>query len=137
MNRRINIRLTVGIAAIFSAALFVGCSCQASSDQSDENAVQVSVLPDYSFPYNNGLYATIAGVLKLKHVGVPGETTLHLSVNGFRQPMAVHAVLQDHEAPLVVVIPGINGKAVSDFTKLWPSWYAQAGYNVLYFDSTF
>jgi predicted alpha/beta-fold hydrolase len=137
MNPRINIRLTVGMAAIFSAALVACCPCEASSEQSDETAVQVSALPDYSFPYNNGLYATITGYLKLKHVGVPGETTLHLSVNGFRQPMTVHSVLQDHEAPLVVVIPGINGKADSDFTKLWPSWYANAGYNVLYFDSTF
>ena len=125
------------ISALLLATLAVPCLASTEEPNEEARVVHVSTLPAYSFPYCNPLYGTIAGVLKVKHVNVRGETTFTLNVNGFSKPMTVHAVLQDHEAPLVVMVPGISGKADSDFTKLWPSWYSSAGYNVLWFDSTF
>jgi predicted alpha/beta-fold hydrolase len=49
----------------------------------------------------------------------------------------VRAVVQAQPAPLIVVLLGITGRANTDFSRVWPSWLAEAGYNVLYFDSTF
>ena len=125
------------VSALLLAAMATQCPASTEDRPAEEAFVHVSASPSYSFPYDNGIYATITGYLKVKHVTVPGDSTIQLNVHGFRKPMTVHAVLQDREAPLVVVIPGISGKADSDFTKLWPSWYSSAGYNVLYFDSLF
>lgn len=93
--------------------------------------------PRYSFPYNNGLYASLAGFLSVKKIQIPNEKTYTLKVPSFSKPFAVKAVIQDRPAPLVVILAGIGGTADSDFTKLWPSWYAAEGFNVLWFDSTF
>lgn len=101
--------------------------------------VNVSVLPEYHYCYDNGLYATLAAFLKIKkQVYVSGEQVFHLNVKNFHAPMPVYAVLQDHEAPLVVLVPGMNAKAAtSSYTRIWPSWFAAAGFHVLYFNSTF
>jgi predicted alpha/beta-fold hydrolase len=109
----------------------------ASTDQPAETAANASVLPEYTYCYDNGLYATLAGYLKVKHVCISREKIFNLNVNNFRAPVSVHAVIQDQEAPLIVLVPGISARTASDFTRLWPSWFADAGFNVLYFDSTF
>lgn len=86
---------------------------------------------------NDGMYQTIAGYLRVKHVDVPCERRLELCVPEFKKTMPVQAVIQNCPAPLVVVLLGVGGVTDSPFSKLWPSWLAQAGYHVLYFDSTF
>lgn len=99
--------------------------------------VAASALPPYMFRCENGLSATLNGYLNVKSVQIPGQQTHLLTVPGLAAPLPVSVVMQDHPAPLVVVLLGISGEAKSDFSKLWPSWYADAGYNVLTFDSSF
>ena len=94
-------------------------------------------VPRYTFPYQNGLYASVAGYLSVKKVKISNEQITKLNVPGFAESFPVHSVVQNQDAPLVVFLPGIGGRADSDFSKLWPSWFANAGYHVLWFDSTF
>ncbi|HEY3324582.1 MAG TPA: hypothetical protein VGP72_29285 [Planctomycetota bacterium] len=105
---------------------------------SEEHSMPASdKLPPYEFKYSNGLYATIAGYLAIKNVELKSQKKIKLKVENFRQKFPVRVVLQDRAAPLVVVLLGIDGRADGDLGKLWPSWYAAAGYHVLSFDSTF
>lgn len=94
-------------------------------------------LPPYRFPYKNGLYATIAGFTAIKDVDTRNVRQIKLSVDGFRKAVPVRAIIQNHAAPLVVVLMGIDGKADGKLGKLWPSWYDNIGCHVLTFDSTF
>lgn len=100
-------------------------------------ATAKTTLPPYDFPWNNGLYASAAGYLSVKKICFDCQKTYVLNVPGFCAPMPVKAVIQDGSAPLVVVLLGIEGTPDEDFSKLWASWYAEAGYHVLTFQSTF
>jgi predicted alpha/beta-fold hydrolase len=93
--------------------------------------------PSYDFPYTHGLYATIVGFLSVPKVDVPNQESMDLKVDSFRKKMPVKAVIQDHQAPLVVMLLGIDGRADGRLGKLWSSYFAGAGYHVLSFDSTF
>jgi len=95
-----------------------------------------TVAPD-GVPYVNGLYDTALGFLSVKNVCLDCAKTYVLDVCKINCKMPVRAVIQDHSAPLVVVLLGIGGRPESDFSKLWPSWYACAGNHVLFFESTF
>ncbi|HYG73415.1 MAG TPA: hypothetical protein VEK08_00175 [Planctomycetota bacterium] len=97
----------------------------------------VSEEPAENGELSRGMYETIAGYLRVKDVYVPGTRELRLNVPSFSDALPVSAVIQDHPAPLVVMMPGIAGRRDAAFTKLWPAVYAKAGYNVLWFDSTF
>ncbi|MGD0093493.1 MAG: alpha/beta fold hydrolase [Planctomycetota bacterium] len=99
--------------------------------------LQEGGLPPYEFGYTNPLYATLAGFLSIKDLELKGQNSYKLEIKSFRKKMPVKAILQPHEAPLVVVLLGVDGKADSPLGKLWVSWYAEAGYHVLTFDSTF
>ena len=92
---------------------------------------------DYVPRYSNGLYSTIAGFLNIQDSQIKNVRELQLTVPGFKSRVPVKAVIQPHAAPLVIVIPGLDGKADSKLGKLWPAWYSEAGYHVLTFDSTF
>jgi len=94
-------------------------------------------LPEYTFPYENGLYATLAGYLNVKYVSLKHMRSFDLKIDSFERKMPVKAVIQKGTAPLVVVLLGISGQVDNDFSKLWASWYANAGYHVMLFDSTF
>jgi len=94
-------------------------------------------LPDYDFPYSDGLYATVAGYLGVKSVSIKHLNSFDLEIESFEKKMPVKAVIQKHSAPLVVVLLGIGGTTGNDFSKLWASWYAESGCHVLMFDSTF
>ena len=123
--------------------------CLAESTSKTESAINTSVtltdgaedvcasLRHYKFPIDSGLYASIAGFMSVPRVTIPNQKSYTLEIKSFRKKLAVQAVLQSGNAPLVVVLPGIGGQASDDFTKLWPSWFAQSGYHVLWFDSTF
>ena len=91
----------------------------------------------YDFKYTNGLYATIVGFLSIPKVEVKGQESYKLKIDSFRKEMPVKAVIQRGKAPLVVVLLGIDGRADGNLGRLWPSYFAAAGYHVLTFDSTF
>ncbi len=131
---------------IHAIPIFVAMLAMASGFASDDpnlqlvsahNPVAPSSLPPYMFRCENGLSATINGYLNVKGVQIPGQQTHLLTVPGLAAPLPVSVVMQDRPAPLVVVLLGISGEAKSDFSKLWPSYFADAGYNVLTFDSSF
>lgn len=96
-----------------------------------------AALQNYDFPCEDGLYATVCGYLGVKDVELKKSKGFDLKVPGFEEKMPVEAVVQKRAAPLVVVLLGLNGHTGTDFSKLWASWYADAGYHVLTFDSTF
>ena len=98
---------------------------------------QDSDLPPYEFQYNNALYATIGGFLGVKDQDVKNMHTFKLSVESFRKKFPVRAVIQNEAAPLIVILVGLGSHADGSVTKLWTSWYADAGYSVLTFDSPF
>jgi len=106
-------------------------------NQPEAIRTKVSELAMTEAAVNSGLYSTITGYLKVKNVSVPDQRVIHLSVVGLDRPLPVRAVIQNRPAPLVVLLLGITGQADADFSKLWAKWYAEAGYNVLTFDSTF
>ncbi|HEY3320763.1 MAG TPA: hypothetical protein VGP72_09895 [Planctomycetota bacterium] len=96
-------------------------------------------MPPYQFRYRNALYGTLAGYFQTqnKDIKVANDNSIELNVPGFKKPMPVHVVPRHERAPLVVVLLGIDGRADSSFGRLWPSWLANAGCHVLWFDSTF
>ena len=110
-------------------------ACRAATD-ADMEVVPVRYVPVRAAA-NRGLERTISGVLLLKPVSVRDDRILMLDVPGFRATMPVHAVIQPGKAPLVVLLPGICGKADTDFSRIWPAWFSAAGYHVLTFNSTF
>ena len=97
----------------------------------------VGPLPEYKYACADALFATISTAARIKGITVAGEQTLNLNVPGFRRAMPVKAVIQNHSAPLAVVLLGIGARTQSDFSKIWPSWLAEGDLHVLYFDSTF
>src|SRR5438552_2032293 len=118
--------------------LWVAClSLAPAFSGSAADARLPSDLAHYDFPYSNGLYATIIGFVGLKDTEAKNQKSYKLKVQGFKQRVPVRAVVQGKPAPLVVVIPGLDGKADGKLGRLWPSWLAQAGWHVLTFDSTF
>src|SRR5258708_6892204 len=87
----------------------------ATDDSQPGTPVSVSVNgPAYTFPYQNPLYGTVAGYLKVSHVQIPGERLLKLDVPGFAESVPVHAVLQEGCSQLAVVLLGIGGRADAD-----------------------
>jgi predicted alpha/beta-fold hydrolase len=94
-------------------------------------------LSSYHYPYTNGLYATLAGYLSVKDIEIKQQKVIKLQVPGFKSRLPVRAIIQPNAAPLVIVLLGLDGEAKGKLGKLWPSWYAEAGYHVLTFDSTF
>ena len=106
-------------------------------DGAKSDGAKTDELPAYGFHYNNGLYATLVGYFGLKDIELRNQQTLKLNVPSFRKKVLVKAIIQSEPAPLVVVLLGLDGKADGRLGKLWPSWFSEAGYHVLSFDSTF
>ena len=123
--------LLCGIGALAQA------SESAPSTPAPEQKSAAEPLPPYEFPFTNGLYASAAGYLSTKHVSLPCQKTVLLNVPGICDRFPVSAVIQESSAPLVVILLGIDGRPDEDFNKLWAAWYAEAGYHVLRFESTF
>jgi len=119
----------VVLAVLFSVSALVRAG-SGESPASDE-------LPEYSYPFNNGLYATLAGYLGVRDIELKEQKSYKLKIDSFRKKVPVRAIIQSGTAPLVVVLQGLDGRAESNFGKLWPSIYSKAGYHVLTFDSTF
>jgi predicted alpha/beta-fold hydrolase len=94
-------------------------------------------LPKYRHPYPDGLYSTVTAMNTFPDLDVKGQKKLKLKVPGFRKEVPVYAVMQNHRAPLVVVLLGVDGKVDGSWGALFPYWYNDYGYHVLTFDSTF
>lgn len=102
-----------------------------------ERTAHGTALPPYAFPWDDGLYGTAAGFLGVKNVCFSYPCSFKLCVSSFcNSPFTVKAVIQDHTAPLVVMLLGIHGLPEEDFSKRLPSWLAEAGFHVLAFEST-
>lgn len=95
--------------------------------------------PPYDFPYRNGLYGTVAGSLALDRMKfeVPGLRSIKLTVPGMQKQLSALCVIQKTKAPVVLCLQGIGGKADTNSGKIWMKWFAEAGFHVLAFDSTF
>ena len=95
-------------------------------------------LPKYHHPYQDGLYSTVTAMNTFwVPEKLPGQKKLKLKVPGFKKEMPVHAILKDYNAPLVVVLMGVDGKVDGPWGGLFQYWYSEAGYHVLTFDGTF
>lgn len=130
------VRMICFIASLLLAA-FSG-SLRAETPQPILNtSAPESELPPYEFGYTNPLYGTIAGFLGVKDKGLRTLKSYKLTVESFRKKFPVKANIQDQPAPLVVILLGLGGRAEGSIAKLWAGWFADAGYHVLTFDSTF
>jgi predicted alpha/beta-fold hydrolase len=130
--------LRLAICAVVAVSFIITTGARAARASSDDPAPRVDdSLPAYTFPYKNGLYATIAGYLAIKDVEPRNWKKIDLKIDGFKNRETVRAVIQNKPAPLVVVLLGIDGKADGRLGRLWPAWLEKEGYNVLSFDSTF
>jgi len=130
---------TILLAIVTAFLLFIGYSIEAQEDPEGvlvSSRKAASLLPPFTFDPGNALYATVYGYLSVKKIEV-AQRVDELIVPGMSKSVPIKFVLQDHPAPLVVVLLGISGDASSDFSKLWPLWFSEAGYNVLTFDSFF
>ena len=125
---------SIAVCLLLTAAL--NFCCQGATPEIVNDAF-ISATSTNSSSESRGLYWTISCYLKVRKVGFTKLHSIKLTVPGFSQKMPVKAVIQNKPAPLVIVLLGISGRADSEFSQLWPSWYADAGYHVLFFDSTF
>lgn len=123
-----SMKTVLAMLVVFTASAFAG---------SGETPGAGEELPEYAYPYSNGLYATLAGYLGVRDIELKEQKSYKLKVDSFRKKVPVRAVIQSGSAPLVVVLQGLDGRADSNFGRLWPSIYSKAGYHVLTFDSTF
>ena len=109
-------------------------------DDDDEHAAierDRDGLPKFKHPYTDGLYSTVTA-MNMFNVQIPDKQKKQkLKVPGFRHEMPIYTITQDVAAPLVVVLMGVDGKVEGPWGSLFPSWYSEAGYNVLTFDGTF
>lgn len=132
--------LLLGIRAPANASDSASTTPNGTPIQAPQAAPQKAAaepLPPYDYPFTNGMYASAAGYLSTKHVCLPCQKTVLLDVPGICDKFPVSAVIQESSAPLVVILLGIDGHPDEDFSRLWASWYAEAGYHVLSFESTF
>jgi predicted alpha/beta-fold hydrolase len=128
---------------LIMAGMFIGGLCLVCTAMGEDNSRAEIVPASYEKMESqfstcpNALYETIRGYMNVKAPSISNQHSMKLSVPGFCDDVPVKAVIQDHPAPLAVVLLGIGGSTSSDFSSLWPGWLANAGFNVLYFDSTF
>jgi predicted alpha/beta-fold hydrolase len=131
-----SLRRALLLALFALSTLIVSAAENAPTPKADLTRAD-SDLPEFKFSYNNGLYATLVGFLSIKEVELKQQKNIKLKLDSFKKKVPVKAIIQSQPAPLVVVLLGVDGVADGKLGKLWPSWFAQAGYHVLTFDSTF
>lgn len=136
MSAHVNNRWVAAFFFILAIALCAPASAAVDAERPFEVKVQTAV-PPYTFSCGDGLYSTVSGYLQIKDAKVAKAEKFEIVVPGFAKPMPVVATIQSHPAPLVVVLLGISSRADTDFSQLWPSWFASAGYHVLTMNSTF
>ncbi|HYF48275.1 MAG TPA: hypothetical protein VEJ63_02655 [Planctomycetota bacterium] len=129
--------LSAWFVCIFVALLSPLVSATEMSRAEFVTQVSSDSLPPYEFHISNPLVASATGYLKADPGKIENERRLGLHVPGFAKKLNVLSVIQNHPAPLVVVLPGISGIIDDKFSRVWPAWYAEAGYHVLSFDSCF
>jgi predicted alpha/beta-fold hydrolase len=129
---------------LFAALIFAaGRSCLAEKGtESDSPRPRPELgpdgLPKYRHPYQDGLYSTVTAMNTFwVPEKLPGQKKIKLKVPGFKKDVPVYAVIKDYNAPLVVVLLGVDGKVDGPWGGLFPYWYSEAGYHVLTFDGTF
>lgn len=142
-----NNRLLAVLMSVILAILAVECRAEPDLDD-DPHPINVSTtsvptqvsattgsqLGNFS---DDGLYRTISGYLQIRPICVPALTSSVVTIPPALRSVPVETIIQDHPAPLVVLLLGISGQASSDSTKLCAKACADAGYHVLTFDSTF
>ena len=134
--------LMILCAAVLSSAV-LGAGKEKGDEGDDEVQAKPETGPDglpvFRHPYTDGLYSTVTA---MNMFYVPEDDLRRLKksklkVPGFKRDVPVHSVMQDYQAPLVVVLLGVDGKVSGPFGGLFPYWYSEAGYHVLTFDSSF
>ena len=136
--KKISLVLVMALGLLASAASNVSGTDASTASGRAFDVTTAGTLPAFNYGYTNGLYATLAGFLAAPDVDLKSrQHEINLNVPSFKRQVPVKAVIQNSPAPLVVILLGIDGKADSRLGKLWASWYANAGYHVLTFDSTF
>ena len=94
-------------------------------------------LPKFRHPYTDGLYSTVTAMNTFPDLTVEKQKKVKLKVPGFRKEVIVYSTMQNHKAPLVVVLLGLDGKVDGPYGGLFPYWYNEYNYHVLTFDSSF
>jgi predicted alpha/beta-fold hydrolase len=99
--------------------------------------VAASEMPELDHLWPDGLYSTITAPDCCGGVAPKNARRVKLRVPGFKKDLCARAVVQEHRAPLVVILNGTFGKANDGMTNLWMAWLEANGWHVFSFDSTF
>ncbi|HEX2972263.1 MAG TPA: alpha/beta fold hydrolase, partial [Tepidisphaeraceae bacterium] len=128
------------IGALLLAGVVIGAGVK-SAEKETEPPPKIEIGPDgmpvYRHPYKDGLYSTVTAMNMFYVEEVKNQQKLKLKVPGFHKDVPVYRVLQDYQAPLVVVLVGVDGKVNGPWGDLFPYWFSEAGCHTLTFDSPF
>ncbi|MBI3829175.1 MAG: alpha/beta fold hydrolase [Planctomycetes bacterium] len=98
----------------------------------------------YDYTYDDGLYSTVTLSKRLNKHDVENEKSVKLSnIPGFAKELKVRVAWQREDkkrianAPLVVVLLGLNGRIKDDLAEVWQGLLYESGCHVLTFDSVF
>lgn len=93
--------------------------------------------PDLDHPWTDGRYSTITEPFCTGGVKPKSAKWLKLNVKGMKSSVWTRAVIQNHPAPLVVILNGTFGHAADPEANLLMAWLEEKGYHAFTFDSTF
>lgn len=98
----------------------------------------------YDYSYDDGLYSTVTLSKRLDKHEVDNEKSVKLSnIPGFAKELKVRVAWQREDkkhlanAPLVVVLLGLNGRIKDDLAQVWQGLLYESGCHVMTFDSVF
>ena len=94
-------------------------------------------MPELDHPWTDGLYSTITEHTCTGGIKPKNAQKVKLNISGFKSELVVRAVIQNHSAPLVVILNGTYGRPNEPSNNLWMAWLEERGFHVLNFDSTF
>ncbi|HYF51496.1 MAG TPA: alpha/beta fold hydrolase [Planctomycetota bacterium] len=138
-----NHRFWLTLASLFISAIVLAAGKEKGDEGDDAGRPAAETgadgLPVFRHPYTDGLYSTVTA---MNMFYVPEEDLERLKksklkVPGFKKDFPIHTIMQNYDAPLLVVLLGVDGKVSGAFGGLFPYWYSEAGYHVLTFDSSF
>jgi predicted alpha/beta-fold hydrolase len=101
------------------------------------SAVAATQIPELDHPWTDGLYSTVTMPFCTGGIAPRNAKATELHVDGMKSDIVTRAVIQEHPAPLVVIINGTFGNVNSPETGLLMAWIEERGFHAFTFDSTF
>src|SRR5262245_49970022 len=108
-----NHRVLVGMLLLLSAFAGSVAFAAGTSEAPPADPPKTRPIPAYQHDYDDGLYSTLVTMLRYGAPEIEKQKSRKLKIEGFKREIKVRSIVQDKEAPLVVVLVGVDGKADS------------------------